>query len=238
MRIHCEEAATTLTATTLTTLAPFRRHPKTSLRRPTGFRHGLPWALIVAVGCLLALSGAADAADQGSSFPDNVEKVIRGLDADVAADRGLSSVLTVLYGSEYGTPQAELAWAARESISWGRIAVLSYLRATTGRGFSELVREGAHSDVAGFVARMEMSHDRMLNSLENLARMAARERNSRIFDRLRSSRRFGALPDLGAGFGLFQEALDFRQIGPASPTKIHSGPAFLSKGNDGGHGGQ
>ena len=68
-----------------------------------------------------------------------------------------------------------------------------------------------------------MSHDRMVQSIEGFARSAVEERNSRIFDRLRSTRRVEALPDLGAGFGLFQEGLDLGQLGSPSPTKIHSG---------------
>jgi hypothetical protein len=70
---------------------------------------------------------------------------------------------------------------------------------------------------------MEMSHEKMAASLDGLAHRAIRERNSRIFDRIRSAPRGGILPDLGAGFGLFQESLDFRQLDPPSPTKVHEG---------------
>jgi hypothetical protein len=186
--------------------------------------------LVGVLGTLLVLPVLAEAmgGDEfaGDDFEGRVADVVRQFDQGVNADRGFPRVLTVLLGSEYGTPQAEMQWATGESISWGQIAVLSYVRATTGRGFEELALEDAHTNVADFMARMEMSQDIMLNSLENLAGAAVRERNSRIFDQLRSQRRFDTLPDLGAGFGLFQEALDFRQLGPASPTKVHSGTAF------------
>jgi hypothetical protein len=55
------------------------------------------------------------------------------------------------------------------------------------------------------------------------------ERNSRIFDKLRASRKVHPLPDLGSGFGLFQEALDFRRI-DSSPTKLHPVAGGLAKG--------
>ncbi len=183
--------------------------------------------LVGVLGCLLGVSVAAHSEDGDFSFEDRVANVVRQFDADVAADAGFPGVLALLLAAEYGTPQADFAWALEESISWGHIAVLSYVGATTGRKFEELAREDAHGNTSGFVVRMEMSQDRMVNSLEALASTAVRERNSRIFDRLRSTRRFDVLPDLGAGFGLFQEALDFRQIGPPSPTKVHVGPAFL-----------
>lgn len=183
--------------------------------------------LVGLLGGLLGVSVAAHSADVDSSFEDRVARVVRQLDADVGADGGFPGVLAVLLATEYGTSRADLEWALGESISWGHIAVLSYVGATTGRKFEELATADAHGNTIGFVVRMEMSQDRMLNSLEALAGTAVRERNSRIFNRLRSTRRFDVLPDLGAGFGLFQEALDFRQIGPPSPTKVHGGPAFL-----------
>src|SRR5438093_641894 len=39
------------------------------------------------------------------------------------------------------------------------------------------------------------------------------------------------LADLGSGFGLFQEALDFRHIDSPRPTKIHDVPGDLAKGD-------
>jgi hypothetical protein len=70
----------------------------------------------------------------------------------------------------------------------------------------------------------------MAHSLERFLKRTERERNSRIFDRLRASRRIHPLPDLGSGFGLFQEALDFRRIDSPRPTKIHDGPGVVTKG--------
>jgi hypothetical protein len=197
------------------------------------------------VVCLLALSvlpAAWSASQNGDAgFDERVVRVVDQFEADVEADRGFVAVLAGMLREEYRTPPSELYWASQESISWGHIAVLSYLQATTGRGFEELVDQAANARddefvrnfVADFVAQMEMSPDRMVQSLEALARTAVRERNSRIFDRLRSARALTLTPDLGAGFGLFQEALDFRQLGAASPTKVHVDPVFLVKGDGG-----
>jgi hypothetical protein len=70
----------------------------------------------------------------------------------------------------------------------------------------------------------------MAHWFEGFQKRVERERNSRIFDRLRASRRVHPLPDLGSGFGLFQEALDFRRIDSPRPTKIHDQAGELAKG--------
>src|SRR5437867_2853827 len=76
-----------------------------------------------------------------------------------------------------------------------------------------------------------MNCTKMANSLDSFLKRIERERNSRIFDSLRASRMVHPLPDLGNGFGLFQEALDFRRIdSPRGPTKIHDFPGELTKG--------
>ena len=56
----------------------------------------------------------------------------------------------------------------------------------------------------------------MARWFEGFQKRAEHERNTRIFDRLRASRKVHPMPDLGSGFGLFQEALDFRHIDIAS----------------------
>jgi len=75
-----------------------------------------------------------------------------------------------------------------------------------------------------------MSCEKMTHSLETFLKRAERERNSRIFDRLRASRRVHQLPDLGSGFGLFQEALDLRHFDLPQTTKVHAGSGALAKG--------
>ena len=175
----------------------------------------------------LALVMSVSALAEDPSFEERVRVVVDQLDADVQSDRGLAGLFAVMLGEEYGALQTEIRWALDKSLSWGGIAVLSYLQATTGRSFEELTGDEAHTNVFAYVTRMEMSHDRMVRSLEYFARSAVEERNSRIFDRLRSSQRVAVLPDLGTGFGLFQEALDLRGVGPPSPTKIHSGRGFI-----------
>ena len=184
---------------------------------------------------LLGLSVAVYATDDLQDFDQRVFRVVERLDTDVATDRGLAPVYAELMRNEYGTPQAELRWALDEEIAWGRIAILSYIQATTGRPFEELTSDGADVDVTGFVARAEMSLDKMIGSLEGFWKLAERERNSMIFDRLRTARRMQTLPDLGSGFGLFQEALDFRRLDAPRPTKIHSGTNGLAKGGNKGN---
>jgi hypothetical protein len=72
----------------------------------------------------------------------------------------------------------------------------------------------------------------MMHSLEQFSRRVERERNSRIFEELRNVRTTTQTPDLGNGFGLFQEALDFRRIDDApQPSKVFTtGGGDLGKG--------
>ncbi len=156
-----------------------------------------------------------------------VARSVGRFNADAAVDGAFAGIFMDLLGLEYRTPVSELRWAGdrvragEAGFGWGDIAVLAYLQAVTGWSFSDLVEAGAHNDFPGFVDTMEMSHQRMAASFDTLAERAIRERNSMIFDRIRPAPRFGGLEDLGAGFGLFQEALDFRQLAPPRPTKVH-----------------
>jgi hypothetical protein len=120
--------------------------------------------------------------------------------------------------------------AAERSLSLGEITVLAYIQATTGRTFAEMIAHDAQRDFWSYAEKAGMNCERMARSLESFSKRAERARNSRIFDALRASRRVRALPDLGSGFGLFQEALDFRHIELPQPTKEHTGTGILAKG--------
>ena len=188
-------------------------------------------ANLVGTLCLsLGLTVVVFAADELRDFDQRVLDVVERLDMEVGTDPGLASVYAELMRTEYGTLQKEVRWALDEEISWGRIVILSYLQATTGGSFKELRLDGADAHLIGFVARTEMSSDKMIGSLERFVKLAERDRNSMIFDRLRTARRIQVLPDLGSGFGLFQEALDFRRLDPPRPIKVHGGPTGLAKG--------
>ena len=115
-------------------------------------------------------------------------------------------------------------------LSWGEITTLAYIQATIGKSFAEMNQEDARSNFFKYAETAGMSCEKMTHSLEGFLKRAERERNSRIFDRLRASRRVHPLPDLGSGFGLFQEALDFRRIDSPRPTKIHDIGGELAKG--------
>jgi len=138
--------------------------------------------------------------------------------------------LTAMVQREFGTREEEIRWAVNESMEWGEIIALAYIQATTGRSFAEMTQEDARRDLWTYAEKTEMSLEKMARSLESFLKRAERERNTRIFERLRSSRRVHSLPDLGSGFGLFQEALDFRRIDSPRPTKIHTGTGVLAKG--------
>lgn len=178
---------------------------------------------------LLVFAIPALAGDGRSDFDSRLDRVLSALTREASIDQDGESTLTTLIQREYGARDTELSWARGQSFSWGEIVALAYLQATNGRAFSDLSDEGAHRDLYGYAERAGMSHDKMARSLETFLRRAERERNSRIFERLRVSRRVHPLPDLGSGFGLFQETLDFRRIDLPRPTKIHSDPIGRGK---------
>jgi hypothetical protein len=156
---------------------------------------------------------------------------ILNLDREASVDAGSPVLLAVLIEKEYGTREEELKWALDQRLNWGEITALAYIQATIGKTFSEMSRENAPRDFWSYAEDAGMNCAKMARSLDGFLKRVERERNSRIFDRLRASRRVHPLPDLGSGFGLVQEGLDFHNIeSPRGPTKIHEIPGDLAKG--------
>ena len=172
------------------------------------------------------LFGAAEGTESGAALASAIAKLDHAASTDVQS----SAVLADLIQKEYGTSGEEIRWAAEESIGWGEITALAYIQATTGRSFAEMIQQNVQLDFWSYTENAGMNCEKMARSLESLSKRSERERNSRIFDRLRTSRRVHPLPDLGSGFGLFQEALDFRRLDSPRPTKIHDGSGVLAKG--------
>lgn len=180
--------------------------------------------LLLALVCGVPLFAADSKPELSAAFTTAISRLDREASLDGPAP------LVDLLRKEYGTPQEELRWATQQSLGWGEITALAYIQATTGRSFAEMIQEDARHDFWSYAENAGMSCEKMAHSLEGFLKRAEKERNSRIFDRLRVSRRIDALPDLGSGFGLFQEALDFRRMDPPRPTKVHEGAGVLSKG--------
>jgi hypothetical protein len=155
---------------------------------------------------------------------------IAKLDRDATTDADAPVLLGDLIQKEFGTPQDELKLGVAQNLSWGEIAASAYIQATTGKSFVEMNQENARHDFLAYAESAGMSCEKMAHSLEGFLKRAERERNSRIFDRLRATRRVYPMPDLGSGFGLFQEALDFRRIDTPQTTKIHGVVGEIAKG--------
>ena len=153
------------------------------------------------------------------------------LDREASMDAEGPMLLAYMLEKEFGTREEELMWSVDQKMSWGEIAALAYIQATTGKSFAEMNHEDARRDFWTYAENAGMSREKMAHWLEGFQKRAERERNSRIFDRLRASRKVHPLPDLGSGFGLLQEALDFRRIDSPRPTKIHDIPGELAKGD-------
>jgi hypothetical protein len=163
-------------------------------------------------------------------FDEQLASAIAKLNREAASDGESLSRLAELIQREYGTTEEELKWASGESLNWGEIAVFAYIQATTGRSFEEITHQNARGDFWTYAENAGMNCEKMAHALKSFLKQAERERNSRIFERLRVSRRVHPLPDLGSGFGLFQEALDFRRIDSPGPIKIHTDSGARAKG--------
>jgi hypothetical protein len=186
------------------------------------------WSLLIAG---LALGHPLPGAASGSPEPSAVlSAAIARLDRDASADAEAPMVLAKLLQKEFGTRGEELQWAIDRNMSWGEIAALAYIQATTGKSFAQIDQEDARRNFWAYADNAGMSREKMAHWLGEFQKRAERERNSRIFDRLRASRKVHPLPDVGSGFGLLQEALDFRRLDTPRPTKIHDMPGELAKG--------
>jgi hypothetical protein len=185
---------------------------------------GLPFAALV-------VSVPVFASGRSSPEPNTVlNNVISRLDHQTSMDKDDPVLLADLIEKEYGTREDELKWGLAQKLGWGDMAALAYIQATTGKSFAEMVQQNARRNFGAYAENAGMNCDKMARSLDDFLKRADRERNTRIFERLRASRRVHPMPDLGSGFGLFQEALDFRHIDIPQPTKIHGVTGDLGKG--------
>jgi hypothetical protein len=186
------------------------------------------------LGLLLVVlaSGTPLFASGGRGPEPNVafSNAISKLDRETALDPEGPMLLASLLEGEFGTSEEELRWSKDQKMSWGEITAMAYIQATTGKSFAEMTAEHARRNFWVYAENAGMSCEKMARWMEGFWKRVERERNSRIFDNLRASRKVHPLPDLGSGFGLLQEALDFRRIDSPRPTKVHDVPGGLAKG--------
>jgi hypothetical protein len=173
-------------------------------------------ALTLVLGVCPALAEATQA-----EFDAQVKGTLAKLNAEAAAPEG-TTILGTLVQREYDTPAEEMQWALNRGLAWGSIAALAYIRATTGESFSALETAAVEKDLWAYVEKAGMNADKMARSLGQLLKRVEEERNTRIFEQVRLSRKVTRMPDLGSGFGLLQETLDFRRLETPRPTKIHT----------------
>jgi hypothetical protein len=181
---------------------------------------------------IFTMASTLHAGTPRAAFDTGIANVMAKMNREAAAADGMSR-LAVLIQAEYGTSIEELRWAVDREFSWGEIATFAYIQATNGRSFSELKDQQAAGNYWQYAEKAGMSTDKMLRSLEQFSKRVERERNSRIFEQMRNTRTVARTPDVGSGFGLFQDALDFRRIqdNPGPPKVYTGGPANLAKGD-------
>jgi len=180
------------------------------------------WRISLGVVAGLLCVSALFAAEPRAQFDAQLNRVIARLNHEAETDAGGPTLLSEVFQREYGTGVADIKWGIDHSLSWGEIATLGYIRATTGRSFERLVKEDARANFWEYAENAGMNPEKMAHSLENLMKLAEKERNSRIFERLRAARTIQAMPDLGSGFGMYQEGLDFRRLDPPEVLKKHT----------------
>src|SRR5437016_3047204 len=82
----------------------------------------------------------------GSGNPElNVvlSNAISKLDHSSSVDMEGALLVADLLEKEFGTREEELKWGTDQKMSWGEIATLSYIQATTGKSFAEMNQEDA-----------------------------------------------------------------------------------------------
>jgi hypothetical protein len=186
---------------------------------------------VLSIVLLSSFALPAIAAGSRSDFDAKVGATIVKLSREAVVDTEAAARLAGLLEDEFGTSIEDMKWAVDESLSWGDISAFAYIAATTGRSFREIGSANAQRDLWDYTDKAGMNSEKMVGALERLLKRVETVRNTRIFERLRGSRKVTRLPDLGSGFGLFQEALDFRHIDNPRPDKVltTTGPV-LAKG--------
>lgn len=180
------------------------------------------WRIFLGLFAGLWFVSVVMAADPRAQFDAQLNRVITRLNHEAETDPAGPSLLSEVIQREYGTGVADIKWGVDHSVDWGDIATLGYIRATTGRTFEAMVKDDARRNFGDYAEKAGMDPEKMAHSLENLLKVAEKERNSRIFERLRATRTIQAMPDLGSGFGMYQEGLDFRRLDPSEVLKIHT----------------
>lgn len=156
-----------------------------------------------------------------AEFDSRMSSMMTKLNTEAAAPEGVS-IVGEMIRREYDAPMEEMQWALNRGLSWGSIASLAYIRATTGESFAVLDSSAIERDLWAYADKAGMNADKMALSLGRLLKRVEEERNTRIFERVRANRRVTRMPNLGSGFGLLQETLDFRRLETPKPTKVHT----------------
>jgi hypothetical protein len=178
--------------------------------------------LLLSFGLWIALSAVPAAAEATQAeFDAQLKGIMTKLNAEADGPEGVA-VLASLIQNEFSTSIEELRQSLDSGMSWGSIAVFAYICATTGQTFEALGSAEVDKDIWNYADKAGMSVDKMSRSLSRLVKQVESERNTRIFERLRSDRRVSRIPDLGSGFGILQETLDFRRLEAPRPTKVHT----------------
>lgn len=188
----------------------------------------LPGVLLFA---MLASHAAFGASGRGPEPNVVLSNALAKLDRTASVDTEGALLVADLLQKEFGTAAQELEWGLKQRMTWGELAAMAYIQATTGKSFAQMDQEDARRNFWTYAESAGMSCEKMARWFDGFQKRVERDRNSRIFDRLRASRKVHPLPDLGSGFGLFQEALDFRRIDSPRPAKIHSVGGELAKGD-------
>ena len=79
-------------------------------------------------------SAASGSQELNVVLSDTISK----LDREALIDAEGPMLLADLLEKEFGTPEEELQWGMDQRMSWGEIAALAYIQATTGKSFAKI----------------------------------------------------------------------------------------------------
>src|SRR5262245_18575287 len=97
------------------------------------------WRIFVGLAAFTAILSVRLAAGPQADVATQLSRVMSRLNHEAQADADGPALLSELIQREYGTGTADLKWAVDHSVSWGQIAALAYIRATTGRTFEAII---------------------------------------------------------------------------------------------------
>src|SRR5262245_64675794 len=123
-------------------------------------------------GTLIFASPLVAAKSESLELSELLSDGIAKLDREASMDAEGPMLLAYMLEVEFGTREEELMWGVDQKMSWGEIAALAYIQATTGKSFAEMNHEDARRDFWTYAENSGMSREKMAHWLEGFQKRA------------------------------------------------------------------